>query len=143
MATFALIASPKPHQTSGHSTTTTIGVLIPRPMVHHLSYNPGSCRFCAGLGLDSGGCDGRRAGVRCRLKILGLTWVELGAGWGLLLVSCRGMLWFYFERWCLQGGLHSLLDFSKDAIFSHRILATAPRLLLPFLVIAGSLLSCD
>ena len=46
-------------------------------------------------------------GSDAAIEILRLTWVELAAGWGLLLVSRRGMLWFLFERWRLRGGCHT------------------------------------
>jgi len=65
-----------PTKTSGHPMTTTIGVFMPRPVVHptcrttqHLA---GSVRLWDWIGFRSGGCDSWRAGVRCSLKFLGL-----------------------------------------------------------------------
>jgi len=79
-------------KTSGHSTTTMMGIFSLRLVVHPICRTTqdlaGSVRVWDWIGV---GRVGWKAGVRCGLKILGLAWVELAAGWGLLLVLYRGM----------------------------------------------------
>jgi len=92
--------SKYPTKTSGHSTTTTtMGIFSPETRrTPYLSYNAGSCRFCACLRLDRRSRWRLRAEVRRSFKIFGLASVELDSrswmGTGACVVHRYVMVFF-------------------------------------------------